>query len=154
MTALRHAIVQTRKRCLAIEADALTSAPTVAAQAPVAAYLGGAMKHETFVEMKRLFDSDQLHPPERLVLLVVSMTSATHTALAVLINEYDRDPTQSYLELWLCELQRSLVYAQSLLNLGESMFEQDDDPAENAKGHPAMPSPFDARPRPRNRDMN
>jgi len=154
MTALRHAIEETRKRCQRIETDALTYAPTVAAQAPVVAYLGGALVHGTFVDMKRLVESDELHAPERLVLLVVSMTAAAHMALAVLANEYDRDPTQSYLELWLRELQRGLVYAQSLLTLGDSMFEQDDDPAENAKGHPAMPSPFDARPRPRNRDMN
>lgn len=155
MTRLRHMMEETVKRCQAVEMDALKSAPTVGACAPVAAYLSGRMKQGTFREMKRLLDSDELHAPERIVLLVVSMTSATNTALAVLFNEYERDPTQTFLELWLCELQRNLVYARSLLDLGESMFgEPPEDLAESAKGHPAIPSPFDARPRRTAKDMN
>jgi len=156
MTRLRHMMEETVKRCQIIEMDALKSAPSVGALPPVAAYLSGKTKHATFHEMKRLLDSDDLHAPERVVLLAVSMTSAANMALAVLINEYDRDPTQVYLELWLHELQRGLVYVRSLLDIGESMFgEPEPDPAESAKGHPGLPNPFvDARPRRTAKDMN
>lgn len=145
-------VEQTLKRCLQVQTHALSRAPTVGAQPSVVSYLAHRaartpLPKTTFAEMRRLLDSKRLNQAERVVLLIVQMTATTDLALHVLLDEHAREP-KPWLDLWLHELQRSVVYAESLAALGDDIFLDGEDepvagldPFQHRGGAPLRPGP-------------
>lgn len=103
----------------AIESDVLRTAPELSKLPPVASYLARDFSPEVVAGIRIAMENED--PPEKLLLLVLSMTAHAVLALPVLSRVHEASP-EMWHEIWAINIERSLVNAREILALGDEMF--------------------------------